>query len=202
MTAKLSLSDPEHTDIESVLLIVDMINDFSFSDGDKLFERTEPILENVAGLRQKAKASGAPVIYVNDNFGKWQENFKEQIKYVMDTSEKGAEVAKSLLPDDEDYHVLKPQRSGFYQTPLELLLSSMKVKRVLIAGITTDMCVLFTAHDAYMRGYEVSVPADCTAAVTREFEERSLELIERVADADIRSWRELELSIEKKGAHQ
>jgi nicotinamidase-related amidase len=192
MTAKLSVSDPAHTNIHTVMLIVDMISDFNFADGEQLFDRTLPILENIAALRQRATNAGAPVIYVNDNFGKWQENFKEQIEYVLASSERGAQVARELLPGDEDYHVLKPQRSAFYQTPLEVLLSAMDVKRIIITGITTDICVLFTAHDAYMRGYHVTVPADCTAAVKKEFEDTALELIKRVADADIRSARDIE----------
>ena len=99
--------------------------------------------------------------------------------------------------------MLKPQRSGFYETPLAVLLASMDVSDVIVTGFTTDICVLFTAHDAYMRGMSVRVPSDCTAAVEKEFHDAALELLKRVADVDISRSADVEFTSKskKKGAH-
>ena len=99
-----------------------------------------------------------------------------------------------IRPAENDLYVLKPQRSGFYETPLAVLLESMEISSLILAGVTTDICVLFTAHDAYMRGFSLAVPSDCTAAVEKHYKDHALELIERVTEADVRPSTELDLT--------
>jgi len=166
------------------LLIMDMISDFSFDDGDKLFEPALAAAEKIAGLKKRARAAGASVIYVNDNYGRWNEDFGTFVDRVSESSGKGRQITDKLEPGPDDLFVVKPQRSGFYATPLGVLLLSKDISRVTITGVTTDICVLFTAHDAYMRGFSVQVPADGTAAVKSEYHTHALEFLERVADVD------------------
>jgi nicotinamidase-related amidase len=167
------------------LLLIDLITDFDFEDGDRLFESTRGVVENITRLKERARQAGSPVIYVNDNFRKWDEDLTGLISRIKSKSEKGSEILQSIEPSENDFYVLKPQRSGFYATPLGVLLLSLGVSKVVLAGVTTDICVLFTAHDAYMRGYGVAVPNDTTAAVTDEFHRDGMKLMERVAEADI-----------------
>ena len=150
--------------INTALLIIDLISDFSFKDGEKLFPHALQAAENIAALKTKAKASGVPVIFVNDNYGRWNDDFSGYKKYVRENSEKGRKVLGLIEPEADDYFILKPQRSGFYATALGVLLLSLDVSTVIVTGVTTDICVLFTAHDAYMRGFHVGVPGDCSAA--------------------------------------
>jgi nicotinamidase-related amidase len=185
MPAQVDISDPAHSEAGTAILIVDMISDFTFEDGDKLFEKTLPIAHNVAELKTRAKRHNVPVVYVNDNFGKWQEDFRDQTGRTARSSEFGRKITEILAPEPNDYYVLKPQRSGFYETPLKILLSTMNVRRVIVTGVTTDICVHFTAHDAYMRGFSVAVPADCTAAAQESYKDDALRMIARVAEADI-----------------
>lgn len=175
----------EHVDrtSETALLVVDMIADFDFEDGDDLYENTRRILTPLCELRTRAQAAGVPTIFVNDNFGRWQEDFRAFRENLRNSSERAREIIDHLGPNDDDYFVLKPQRSAFYSTVLEVLLQWMKVETLILTGITTDICILFTAHDAYMRGFHVHVPSDCAAATRREFHEQALELLRRVADA-------------------
>jgi nicotinamidase-related amidase len=97
-----------------------------------------------------------------------------------------------LRPQPGDYFVLKPKHSGFYDTPLHLLLQDLGVGRVVVTGIATDICVFFTANDAYMREYSVVVPKDCVAANTRRKSTFALRQIREVlkgrtpAAADVR----------------
>lgn len=169
---------------DTALIMLDLITDFEFEDGDVLLRHTLPVARRLAELKRRAKRSGVPVVYVNDNFGKWQEDFKTMSEHFVETRSKGHEIVGLLRPEHDDYYVLKPHRSGFYSTSLELLLRDLKAKRLIITGITTDICVLFTANDAYMRGFDLHIPSDCVAAVKPAHSKQTLDFIQRVLKAD------------------
>lgn len=168
----------------TAILLLDVITDFEFEDGDKLLRNSLPLARKLSRLKARAKKSGVPVIYVNDNFGKWQEDFKTMSDHFMRAEAKGRQIVTLLQPEVDDYYVLKPHRSGFYSTTLELLLRDLKTKTLLVTGVTTDICVLFTANDAYMRGFDLVVPRDCVAAVEPKHTRQAMEFIKRVLKAD------------------
>ncbi len=170
---------------KTALLIIDVISDFEFEDGVKLYQNLAAVAPNIARLKQRVRDAGLPVIYVNDNYGKWQEDFRESVAAILKSSEKGGKIARILKPGPDDLYVLKPQRSAFYETPLDVLLASLGVTRVILTGVSTDICILFTGHDAYMRGMEVVVPPDCTAAVEHPFHDSAIEFLERVVSAEV-----------------
>jgi nicotinamidase-related amidase len=169
-----------------------MIADFEFKDGDRIFAKAIPAAGNIARLKAAAKKSNLPVIYVNDNYGIWKNNFEGTLA-AAEKSDRGKQIVEMIRPDNDDYHILKPQRSGFFATPLDVLLTSLDVSELIITGLSTDICVLFTAHDAYMRGFKILVPADCTAASDENHRDYALDLLRRIADADIRPSTELKL---------
>lgn len=169
-----------------VLLLIDVINDFEFSNGEKLFENAVPMAKKLAALKEKAKKANVPVIYVNDNFGKWQSDFRKLLKHCLDKSVRGSRIAELLKPDGDDYFVLKPKHSGFYSTTLETLLEHLNSKALILTGVATDICVLFTASDAYMRDYKLIIPSDCVAAVERKENQHALKYLEKVLEADTR----------------
>ena len=171
-----------------------MIADYEFDNGDKIFANALEAAQNIAKLKARTKAAMIPVIYVNDNYGVWQNDFDATLECAQ-RSERGKQLVELLRPDKDDYHVLKPQRSGFFATPLDVLLTSLDISNLIITGITADICVLFTAHDAYMRGYRINVPADCTAAVNRETCSTALDMLRRTADADIKRSADIELQM-------
>ena len=173
------------------VLIVDMIADFGFEDGEALFVHALPAAQKIAELKKRAVAGSVPVIYVNDNYHNWRDDFTATLR-AAETSELGKQIASVLLPTTDDYYVLKPQRSGFFGTPLDFLLESLSVSKLIVTGITTDICVLFTAHDAYMRGFSVAVPEDCSAAVRVEDHRSAVALLSRVVHADIRESAEID----------
>jgi nicotinamidase-related amidase len=174
----------------TALLILDMISAFDFEDGETLFPKALRAAQNLSKLRDRARSAAVPVLFVNDNFGKWEQDFGEFVRSVRD-SEKGSQMIDLIGPERGDYHILKPQRSAFYATPLEVLLLTLNVSDLIITGVTTDICVLFSAHDAYMRGYKLHVPSDCTAAVEDAHHESALEFMARVVYAKTRSSSEL-----------
>jgi len=171
---------------KQALLIVDMINDFQHEDGEQLFKQVLPVARKIKELKARAGAAGIPVIYVNDNFQHWHDTFQSTIEHVSRTDE-GRQVVELLRPEKEDYYVLKPHRSGFYKTPLGVLLDELDIDELIITGSTTDMCVLSTAHDAQMRKYKLRVPRDTTNALTDEYRDQSLDLMSRVLEADTSS---------------
>lgn len=176
------------------LLIIDIISDFDFPDGDKLLENAKPVAENIAALRRKADKAKIPVLYINDNFGKWQSDFKNLLRHALSKSSKGNAIAARLKPRLKDYFVLKPKHSGFYSTTLDLLLEYLSAKTLILTGLTADICVLFTANDAYLRDFKIIVPRDCVAAVEEAEKEKALQYIERVLDADTRPSNEIQFS--------
>lgn len=188
-----TLTHDEHRHADTAMLIVDMIADFDFTNGDRIFENALPAARKIADLKTRANEASIPVIFLNDNYGKWKNDFSATLRSA-ESSEKGKEIASILIPDDRDYHILKPQRSGFFATPLDVLLGTLDISRLIVTGLTTDICILFTAHDAYMRGYSVAVPSDCSAAVDRKDHENALRLLLRIADTDIRGSGSIDLS--------
>lgn len=174
------------TDHKQALLIVDMINDFQHENGEQLFEQVLPIAKKIKKIKERANAANVPVIYVNDNFKHWHDTFDSTMEHVEKSSDEGRQIVALLRPASDDYYVLKPHRSGFYKTPLGVLLDELGVEELIITGATTDMCVLSTAHDAQMRKYKLRVPSDCTGAVKVEHHVQALDLMRRVLDADTR----------------
>jgi nicotinamidase-related amidase len=149
------------------LLIVDMINKLDFPEGLQLLRQALPVARNIVGLKSRAKASGIPVIYANDNFGQWQSSWEDVYRVCAADNVCGEPLAKMLKPEKDDYFVLKPKHSAFYATDLEVLLAELNVRNIIITGIAGNICVLFTANDAHMRGLAIKVPEDCIASNTR-----------------------------------
>jgi nicotinamidase-related amidase len=146
----------------TALLVIDMINDMAFEEGDDLVAAVDDIVDAVATLRDQAEKAGVPVIYVNDNFGQWHSDRQRIIEHVEGTA--GQNALKRLRPRSGDYFIIKPQVSGFYATNLPVLLPRLGVSRLILAGVAADICVLFTAADAHMREYALWVPNDVVAS--------------------------------------
>ena len=170
----------------AALLIVDMINPLDFPGADAMRAQALPAGRAVARLKKRMKADGLPVVYVNDNFTHWLNDFRELVAICSQPDAPGAPLVRALAPEHDDYLVLKPKHSGFYATPLEVLLAQLEVHRVIVTGIAGDGCVLATALDAHMRDFEVAVPADCCASMTRERNTRALALLRAAIHVDTR----------------
>ncbi len=167
------------------LLLIDVINDLEFESGTELLKHALPMAERVAALKRRAKAAGIPAIYVNDNFGKWQSDFNKLLAHCLEDNVRGQQLAEMLRPEEDDYFVLKPKHSGFFSTTLDTLLEYLKARTLILTGVTADICVLFTANDAYMRDFNLVIPADCVASADTEANQHALSLMERVLKADI-----------------
>jgi nicotinamidase-related amidase len=173
-------------DSSVVLILIDLINDFEFDGADMMFANTLAIAPLIADLKKKAKSAGIPVIYVNDNFGKWQSDFRKLVDHCLEDNVKGRPIAKLLRPDEQDYFVLKPKHSAFYATSLELLLRYLKAHTLILTGIAGNICVLFTANDGYMRDFELVIPRDCIASESEADNHHAIAYMSKVLKADTR----------------
>jgi nicotinamidase-related amidase len=183
---------------EVALLLIDVINDLEFGSGEALLRHAMPMAEKLSELKRRAKAEGVPVVYVNDNFGRWQSDFKKILAHCLEDDVRGRPLAEKLRPEEDDYFVLKPKHSGFFSTTLDILLDYLGVKTLILTGLTGDICVLFTAHDAYMRDFNLVIPSDCVASTDPGENEYTLEKMARLLDADTRPSDELDFAELKK----
>lgn len=181
MTARASRSTPR-----SALLIIDMINPLDFPGARALLRQAIPVATRIGRLKQRMKARGLPAIYVNDNFSHWLRDFRELVAICSQPDASGAPLATALAPEHDDYLVLKPKHSGFFATPLEILLAQLDIRHVVVAGIAGDGCVLATATDAHMRDLKVSVPSDCCASISKPRNDRALRLLRESMKIDTR----------------
>jgi nicotinamidase-related amidase len=179
---------------EAALLIIDAINDLEFDGGEKMLRSSLEMAKNIKALKEEARKHKIPTIYVNDNFGRWQSDLNKLIDHCINDDTRGKALVRTILPDKDDYFVLKPKHSGFFSTTLDILLEYLKVKTLILTGIQTNICVLFTANEAYMRDYFIIAPSDCSAAEEQIDHEYAMEQMRKILKADIRPWRELDLS--------
>jgi nicotinamidase-related amidase len=174
------------------LLVIDMINAFDFDGADAMLPRALAAAQAIAELKARAKKARVPVVYVNDNFGRWRSDFRQILERCLRSP--GRDIAELLKPDEDDYFVLKPKHSGFQFTTLDVLLQHLGAETVVLTGVAGNFCVLFTAHDAYMRDYKLVVPRDCIASLTEQRDREALKHMAEVTKADVRPSAELDFA--------
>ena len=169
----------------TALLLVDVVNDLAFEGSVPLVAQAEAMAPSLAALKRRATAAGVPAIYVNDNFGQWRSDFRHTVAHCTARSAPGRRVSQRLRPTGRDYFVLKPKHSGFFDTTLDTLLGTLRIRRLILTGIAGNICVLFTANDAYMRNLAIFAPADCIVSNTPQDNDYALRQIEAVLKGDL-----------------
>ncbi len=162
------------------MLVIDMISCWDFEDGEKLVRYAAQIAPHIARLKARAVHAGVPVIYANDNAGRWRSDLRTLIDDAYRGGGRGAKITELLMPSKEDYFVLKPKQSAFFGTPLELLLQHLKASQLILTGVASDQCILVTASEAVMRDLEVVVPKDCVASQTAQRNRLVLRQLEQI----------------------
>jgi nicotinamidase-related amidase len=95
------------------LLLIDVINDFDFPEADQLLKQARQMAQVLLRLKRRAKKAGVPVVYVNDNFGRWKSDFRRTVDYCARHG-RGGDIVKLLRPEENDYFVLKPKHRGSF----------------------------------------------------------------------------------------
>ena len=175
----------------AALIVVDMINCFDFGGGSTLRRKAARLIDPILTLRDAMDRRDSPTIYVNDNFGEWH---SEKSKLVERGVHAAAEIVEPIAPREQDYFIIKPQFSGFYATNLPLLLPKLGVSRLILTGLASDICVLFTAADAHMRDYALWVPQDTVAAEDDGKGQGALAIMQSHLGAEIAATGELDIA--------
>jgi nicotinamidase-related amidase len=182
---------PDHAPV--ALLLIDVINDLDFPGNEEIIERVVPMARRIAALKARARELGIPAIYVNDNFGRWRSDRRALLEHSLSSDLPGRRMVELLRPDDDDYFVLKPKHSAFFSTTLDTLLAYLGARTLILTGVAGNICVFFTANDAYMRDFRLVVPADCVASNTTRENDYALEQMAQILKADTTASNDLDL---------
>lgn len=168
---------------DTVLLVVDFLNFMDFDTAPALAPHALRAARRTRALKARLRRAGVPVIYANDNFGHWEADIGAVVETCRARGGAAKALADLLEPETGDRSVLKPRHSAFFGTPLEFLLDELGARRLVLTGLTTDSCIMFTAHDAYVRDYALWVPSDCVASSQPGYTRTALEHMRRVLKA-------------------
>jgi len=162
----------------NALIVTDMLSPYDFEDAEKVAASAERTIEPIHRLIERASEDGdIELIYVNDNYGDWDSSREELVANALE-GERPDLVEPLLLPDGADF-VLKARHTIFYGTPLEYLLWQREVENIVLVGQVTEQCILYSALDAYVRHYQVTVPRDCVAHIHDDLAQAACRMMER-----------------------
>lgn len=168
------------------LIIIDMLNDFVLDGAPLEVPDTRKIIPVIKKEIEKARAENNPVIYICDSHEPDDKEFRRfgwPAHAVKGTE--GAKVIKEIEPIKDDIIIEKTTYSGFYNTALDETLRSLGIDTIRITGCVTHICVMFTASDATLRGYNVIVLKDGVAGLNPEDHEAALRIMKNVMGAKI-----------------
>jgi nicotinamidase-related amidase len=149
---------------KTALIVLDMVSEYRFPDADRLLKSARKAAVAIERLKARAIAAGVPVIYVNDTADKWESDPKAFVQRCVAPTAKAHDVVSLIAPTGDDYFMFKPKHSAFFGTPFDTLLKQLGIGTLVLTGVTSHQCVLFTAMDAHVREYDLVVPPDCIAA--------------------------------------
>jgi nicotinamidase-related amidase len=178
------MTEPFTFDPEDGLLVVDVINDFAHDDGDRLLAWFRERLDAMTEVIAAARTACVPVVYVNDERGRWDSNAPALVQAFL-ASERGSDITRELAPRSGDHVLLKHRYSAFDHTPLDLLLEHLGVRRIVLIGAATEGCVVQTAIDAREHGLKATIVANACATTDPELEATALKYAEQVVGAHI-----------------
>jgi len=167
----------------AVLLVIDMLNPYEHEDADPLKESVRDCLPAMEALIERARGSELLTVYVNDNHGDWTAARSELSERALDGA--APELVKPVLPPPDLPFLVKARHSVFYETQLEYLLRQEEVDRVLLTGQVTEQCILYSALDAYVRHFSVSVVTDAVAHIDPDLARAALRMMERNMRAEL-----------------
>ena len=167
----------------SALVVIDMLTAYDFEDADALAESAEEAVPNIAKLVERARDEDVPVIYVNDNYGDWNSSADELVERALEG--RRPDLIEPIKPPEGAKFVIKARHSAFYGTPLEYLLRTEGIDRIVATGQATEQCILYSVLDAYVREIEVAVPRDAVAHIHKELADASFRMMESNMGADV-----------------
>ncbi|MDN3510559.1 MAG: cysteine hydrolase [Candidatus Jettenia sp.] len=176
-----ALNKPEES---YAIIIADMLNDFVNEHAPLEVPKSRMIIDPIREEIKKARKKRIPIIYCCDAHKNNDREFQLWPRHAVKGT-KGAQVIQQLEPRKEDYMIAKTSYSCFYKTSLDTLLKKLGITGVIITGVVTNICVLYTAAEAYMRGYKIMIPQNCVTALTQSEHQFALQQMKRIFHAKI-----------------
>jgi nicotinamidase-related amidase len=158
---------PEHGNM--ALVVVDMQNYFLDPDEHAFVPSGPVVIPNIKLIMSACREHNIPIICTrhlntDENAGmmgvRWHDLIREK--------DARSEICKDI-PLKDAIILKKPQFDAFHETELEQLLHEKEVKQIIITGVMTNLCVESTARSAFIKGFDVVLPVDATAAYNYEF---------------------------------
>ena len=171
-------------EIKKALLVIDMLNDFVREGAPLKVPNIEKIIEPIKREVEKARSGGYSVIYLCDSHDKNDREFKMFPPHAVKNTE-GSRIIEELKPQGNDMIIRKGSFSGFFNTELDEVLKRLEVKKLIVTGDVTNICVLYTVVDAVMRDYEVDVVKDAVIGLNAEDHRFALKQMEKVLNVNI-----------------
>lgn len=169
---------------KKALIIIDMLNDFVKRGAPLEVPGAESVIEPIKQEIERARVSGYHVIYLCDCHPEDDPEFDIFPPHAIRGTE-GSKIISELKPQGTDILVRKNTFSGFFNTGLEQMLKKLDAREIIITGFVTDISVLFTAADAVMRGFKVSVVENAVAGLDRSDHEHALRQMEKILKVNI-----------------
>lgn len=166
---------------KEALIVIDMLNDFVLEGAPLEVPSTRTIIPELRREIEKARGENIPVIYVCDSHDRDDREFRKMgwpPHAVKGTN--GALIVKELKPIKGERIIEKKTYSGFYNTELDKNLRDSGINTLRLTGCVTNICILFTASDAVLRGYNVKILENCVAGINKEDHEFGLRLMRNV----------------------
>jgi nicotinamidase-related amidase len=105
---------------------------------------------------------------------------------ILVRGEYGHDIIDDLAPIPGELVIDKPGKGAFHGTTFGVELQSRGITRLIVTGVTTEVCVHTTVREANDRGYECLVLSDCTGSYFPEFQQVGLAMI--AAQGGIFGW--------------
>ncbi|WP_411104921.1 isochorismatase family cysteine hydrolase [Streptomyces sp. cmx-4-9] len=160
----------------TALVVIDMLNTYEHEDADALVSSVRDALPFVQELLKRARDASVPVIYVNDNFGQWRSHHGELVEAAL--AGRHRELVAPIVPDEDSLFVVKARHSVFYETPLNYLLRQLGIQRLVLCGQVTEQCILYSALDAHIRHFDVTIIPQAVAHIDAELADAALRMME------------------------
>jgi nicotinamidase-related amidase len=159
------------------VIVVDVLNAYEHEDADKLVASADRALPAMQHLLDDARRRDILRVYVNDNFDDWTLDRGKLLDRAMQGPHK--HLVQPLAPDDDVAVVLKGRHSIFWETPLSYILHQADVGHVVLCGQVTEQCILYSALDAHVRHFDLTIARDACAHIDEDLAEAALTMMER-----------------------
>lgn len=171
------------SETSAALVVVDMLNRYDHEDAEPLKESARAVVPTIARLVAQAREGAAHMVYVNDNHGNWGAGRRALAEWALEGAE--PELVRPIVPQSGTPFLVKARHSIFYATQLEYMLRQQGVDHVVLAGQVTEQCILYSALDAYIRHFRVTIPRDAVAHIRSDLADAALEMMASNMRADI-----------------